>query len=109
MAISGMGTSGAPSSRRSGGGARVERLDAMRLPQQPITAFDPPTHTGDRDGRESFRSRNLDLPFQEALAERNRLGKHGAWEFNEWRISAHTGLAAGSRRRVPRDRAPRAP
>jgi glycogen debranching enzyme len=31
---------------------------------QPIKAFYPPIHPGDRDWREYFRSRNLNLPFQ---------------------------------------------
>jgi glycogen debranching enzyme len=30
----------------------------------PIKAFDPPIFPGDRDWREYFRSRNLNLPFQ---------------------------------------------
>lgn len=81
----------------------------------PLKAFYPPIYPGDRDWREYFRSRNLNLPHQyhnggmwpflggfyiaalassgwqdqaEAqltlLAEANRLGKQGEWEFNEW-------------------------
>ncbi|MBA2665959.1 MAG: glycogen debranching protein [Trueperaceae bacterium] len=81
----------------------------------PVKAFYPPIHPGDRDWREYYRSRNLNLPNQyhnggiwpflggffvaalvsaghhdrarrslDLLAEANRAGKHGAWEFNEW-------------------------
>lgn len=81
----------------------------------PVKAFDPPIFPGERDWREYFRSRNLNLPFQyhnggiwpflggfyvaalvaagdvdraeaalTTLAEANRQGKHGPWEFNEW-------------------------
>jgi glycogen debranching enzyme len=81
----------------------------------PIKAFYPPIYPGDRDWREYFRSRNLNLPFQyhnggiwpflggfyvaalvaaghhdraarslALVADANRAGKHGPWEFNEW-------------------------
>jgi hypothetical protein len=81
----------------------------------PIKAFYPPIYPGDRDWREYYRSRNLNLPFQyhnggiwpflggfyvaaqvaaghheraaassTLLADANRAGKHGPWEFNEW-------------------------
>jgi glycogen debranching enzyme len=81
----------------------------------PIKAFYPPIFPGDRDWREYFRSRNLNLPFQYhnggiwpflggfyvaalaatghrdraerslgLLAEANRAGTYGPWEFNEW-------------------------
>jgi hypothetical protein len=81
----------------------------------PVKAFYPPLFPGDRDWREYFRSRNLNLPFQyhnggiwpflggfyvaaqvaagqrdraarslTLVAEANRAGKHGPWEFNEW-------------------------
>jgi glycogen debranching enzyme len=81
----------------------------------PIKAFYPPIFPGDRDWREYFRSRNLNMPFQyhnggiwpflggfwvaalvaagradraagalELVAQANRAGKHGPWEFNEW-------------------------
>lgn len=81
----------------------------------PLKAFSPSIYPGDRDWRDYFRSRNLNLPDQyhnggiwpfiggfhvaslvkaglhdrageqlELLAESNRLGKHGDWEFNEW-------------------------
>lgn len=81
----------------------------------PLKAFYPPIHPGDRDWREYYRSRNLNLPNQyhnggiwpflggfyvaalvhaglaeradgmlASLAEANRLGRGGDWEFNEW-------------------------
>jgi glycogen debranching enzyme len=81
----------------------------------PIKAFYPPIYPGDRDWREYYRSRNLNLPNQyhnggiwpflggffiaaqvaadhheraaaslTLLADANRAGKHGPWEFNEW-------------------------
>lgn len=81
----------------------------------PLKAFSPAIHPGDRDWRDYFRSRNLNLPDQyhnggiwpfvggfyvaalvkagmseraeeqlALLAQSNRLGKQGEWEFNEW-------------------------
>src|SRR5690625_3383758 len=81
----------------------------------PLKAFSPSQHPGDRDWREYYRSRNLNLPDQYhnggiwpfiggfyvaalvrdgqldragatlgLLADANRLGKEGEWEFNEW-------------------------
>lgn len=81
----------------------------------PLKAFSPAQYPGDRDWREYYRSRNLNLPDQyhnggiwpfvggfyiaalvraglieratsmlALLAESNRQGKRGEWEFNEW-------------------------
>lgn len=91
----------------------------------PLRAFYPPIYPGDRDWREYYRSRNLNLPHQyhnggiwpfiggfhvaalaaageaerahtqlQRLARANRLGKLGAWEFNEW-IHGLSGQAMG--------------
>lgn len=81
----------------------------------PLKAFYPPIYPGERDWRDYYRSRNLNLPHQyhnggiwpflggfyvaalvkaghvdlaeqqlALLAEANRLGRRGPWEFNEW-------------------------
>lgn len=81
----------------------------------PLKAFSPSIYPGDRDWRDYYRSRNLNLPDQYhnggiwpfiggfyvaalvkaglleraeeqliLLAESNRAGKRGEWEFNEW-------------------------
>lgn len=91
----------------------------------PLKAFYPPIYPGERDWREYYRSRNLNLPHQyhnggiwpflggfyvvalshvghraqaeeqlELLAQANRLGRSGEWEFNEW-IHGRSGRAMG--------------
>lgn len=91
----------------------------------PVKAFYPPIFPGDRDWREYYRSRNLNLPYQyhnggiwpflggfyvaalvaagqasraeatgAALAEANRAGRRGPWEFNEW-LHGLSGRAMG--------------
>ncbi len=91
----------------------------------PLRALDRPVHPGDRDWREYYRSRNLNLPdhyhnggiwpyiggFYVAslvaagrhsqaeqelakLADANRQGLRGEWEFNEW-LHGRTGRPMG--------------